>query len=84
MKDKDKCTMTSTKSRQQGTLGEMASGGSRTSRSDVNANTEALDSQHCQAMAMLSSSFRLICTRKRLLAGLCPDLLGPYSAPMTP
>jgi len=33
--------------------GELASGGSRTNISDVNVNTEALDSQHCQTTAML-------------------------------
>jgi len=32
----------------EGTQGELASGGSWTSRSDMNVNTEALDSQHCQ------------------------------------
>jgi len=35
------------------TQGVLASGGSRTTRSDVNVNTEALDSQHCQIRAML-------------------------------
>ena len=35
------------------THGELVTGGSRTSRSDVNVKTEALDSQYCQTRAML-------------------------------
>jgi len=39
--------------RSAGTQGELTSGGSRTGRSDVNVNTEVLDSQHCLTTAML-------------------------------
>ena len=50
---KDQRSTAVTRNQPAGTQRELTSGGSRTSRSDVNVNTDALDSQQCQTMAVL-------------------------------